>query len=531
MTIVLPWPGASGKQDRERCEEANSDVARISQDDASMTAPGPFFLYQELRRRRRLGWIYSLMCLLVAAGIGMVLSSFLTPFLLLVTGLALRFTARLGIFTKHAIAGTTAIEEWAHYQLNNFSQFVDSLQYIHSLAGLALTFGPLGRLSTVMVPALLVCALIWMRLRFLNQQAGGGDVIELLSARPPHTDNQNERRLARILETAAIAAGIPAPRLFLVDQPVINAAALGSSAKNASVLVTHGLIEAFPQAEIEAVMGRLVAAICAGDLAVAQSVDAVFQTFGLALTVIDLPVRLSAWRTLASVALVNLAPVASPKAVAGMATRLDDSLHANTIVDVDKLIEKFPSRWLGQIIIAPLLPFIIISALFKVVLFLWTSLFMGPPLWLMWRSRCLWTDATAARRNLDPKELASALGKLTGVPEGAQSRPYLFLGHPRSQQGADDQRTTSMNMALVPPSGTRTKQLLAMAGTPGAGDIGGLAHYGNTRGRLVLTILVAALLMILLPLVVALIGLVGYLTLIVMTLALAAGLTLVVGLV
>jgi Zn-dependent protease with chaperone function len=496
-----------------------------------MTAPAPFFLYQELRRRRRLGWIYSLMCLLVAAGIGAVLSSFLTPFLLLVAGLALRLIARLGVFTEHVTAGTTAIEGWAHYHLNNFSQLVDSLQYIHSLAGLTLTLGPLARLSTVMVPALLLCALIWMRLRLLNLQAGGGDLIELLSARPPRADAQNERRLARILETTAIAAGIPAPRLFLVDQPVVNAAALGSSAKNASVLVTLGLIEAFPQAEIEAVMGRLVASICAGDLAVAQSVDAVFQTFGLTLTLIDLPVRLSAWRTLAGVALVSLAAVASPKAVAGMAARLDDSLQADTIVDVDKFVEKFPSRRLGQIIIAPLLPFIIISALFKMVLFLWTSLFMGPPLWLMWRSRCLWTDATAARRNLDPQELASALGKLTGVPEGAQSRAYLFLGHPRSQRVADDQRTTAMTMALVPPSGTRMKQLLAMAGTPAARDVWGPARYGSRRGRLVLTMLVAVLLIILLPLVVVLIGLVGYLTLIVMTLALAAGLTLVVGLI
>jgi Peptidase family M48 len=471
------------------------------------------------------------MCLLVAAGIGVVLSSFLTPFLLLVAGLALRCIARLGIFAGLATAGTTAIEGWAHYQLNNFSQLVDCLQYIHSFGGLALTFGPLARLSTVMVPAVLVCALGWLRLRLLNVQAGGGDLIELLSARPPRTDDQNERGLANILETAAIAAGVATPRLLLVDQPVINAAALGSSAKDASVLVTRGLIEAFPRAEIEAIMGRLIAAICAGDLAVAQSVDAAFQIFGPALTVIDLPVRPSAWRTLAGVALVSLAPVASPKAVAHMTAQLDDSLQAATIVDVDKLVERFPSRRLGQIIIAPLLPFIIISALFKMVLFLWTSLFMGPPLWLMWRSRCLWTDATAARRNLNPQELATALGKLTGVPVGAQSRAYLFLGQARSQRGADDQRKTPMTMALVPPSGTRTKQLLAMAGSPGAGDFRGSARFGSKRGRLIWTMIVAVLLMILLPLGAALIGLVGYLTLIVMTLTLAVGLTLVVGLV
>jgi len=496
--------------------------------DAGMTAPPPFKLYHELTRRRRLGWIYSLMCLLVAAGIGVVLSSFLTPLLLLAAGLALRLAAWLGVFAAFATAGTAAIHGWAHYQLNNFSQLANSLDHIHSIAGLALTFGPLGRLSTVTVPALLVGALAWMRLRLLNLQAGGGDLLEILSARAPRADDRDERRLFNILETTAIAAGVPTPHLFLVDQPVLNAAAIGSSARNASVLVTRGLVETLPRAEIEAVMGRLIAAICAGDLAVAQSVDAAFQTFGLALTLVDLPVRLSAWRTLAGVALLSLSPVASPKAVARMAARLDDSLQAATIVDVDKLVERFPSRLLGQIVTGPLLPFIIISGLFNVVLFLWTSLFMGPPLSLMWRSRSLWTDATAARRNLDPQELASALGKLTEVPKGAQSRAYLFLGQARNQRGADDPRANAMTMALVPPSGKRTRQLLAMAGSPdgGAPDVRSSARYGLAR-RLV----VAILMLILLPLVAALIALVGYLTLIVMTLALAGGLSLVSALV
>ena len=470
--------------------------------------------------------MYSLICLLVAAGIGVVLSSFLTPLLLLVAGLALRFIAHVGLSADLANAGIATIKGWAHYQLDNFSRLVDSIQYIHSFDGLALTFGPFAKLSTVMVPALLMIAVVWMQLRVVNLQAGGGDLIEILSARAPRSNDLDERRLANLLEATAIAAGIPAPRLFVVDQSVINAAAIGSSARNASVLVTRGLIEALPRAEIEAVMGRLIAAICAGDLAVAQSVDATFQSFGLALTLIDLPVRLSAWRTLAGVALVSLTPFASPKAVARMAARLDDSLQADTIVDVDKFLERFPSRLLGQIVLAPLLPFIIISALFKMVLFLWTSLFMGPPLSLMWRSRCLWTDATAARRNLDPQELASALGKLTEVPKGAQSRAYLFLGHPLKQRGADS--TTSMTTALVPSFRTRTRQLLALAGNPGAADAERSTMFGQPRRMpIALRVLMAVLVTILVPLVMALIALVGYLTLITMTLALAGGLSLV----
>jgi Zn-dependent protease with chaperone function len=494
-----------------------------------MTAPGPINLYDELRRRRRLGWIYSLMCLLVAAGVGVVLSSFLTPFLLLVAGLALKLMARLGVAVEFAAVGAAAIEGWARYQLNNFSQLLDSFGRVHSIADLALTFGPLGRLSTVTVPALLAGAVVWLRLRVLSMQAGGGDLIEILSARPPRTDDRDEHRLGNFLEAAAIAAGVPVPRLFVVDQSVINAAAIGSSARNASVLVTRGLVEAFTPAEIEATMGRLVATICAGDLAVAQSVDAAFQTFGLALTLIDLPVRLGAWQTLACFAFVGLTPVASAQAVARMAARLDDSLEADSIVDIDKLVARFPIRLIGRIVTAPLLPFILISALFKAVLSLWTSLFMEPPLWLMWRGRCLWTDATAARRNLDPQELATALRKMTEVPSGAQSRSYLFFGHPGNSSGADDRRATAT--ALAPPIEARTKQLLTLAGA--APDVRSASRDGEPRrkGRLALVVFVAVLSMILLPLAIALIGLVGYLTLIVMTLALAIGLGLVVALV
>src|SRR5271167_3327906 len=42
-----------------------------------------------------------------------------------------------------------------------------------------------------------------------------------------------------------------------------------------------------------------------------------------------------------------------------------------SVVDVNKLIAKFPVRLLGVIVTAPFLPFVVISALFKTVMFLW----------------------------------------------------------------------------------------------------------------------------------------------------------------
>lgn len=352
-------------------------------------------LYHELRWRRRSGWLYSLICLLVAGGLGVVVSSFMTPLVLLAVGLPLKLAARIGISPLVAAGGSAVIRDWAHYQLTNFGQVLDATQKIHSLGGLTFMLPALERLSTVAVPALAVGILVWFWLRALNLRVGGADLVETLSARPPRPDDQTELRLANSLETSAIASGVPAPRLFLIDQTIVNAAAIGTSPKNSAVLVSRGLIDALSTAETEATMGRLVAMICAGDLAVAQSVNAAFQTFGLFLTLLDLPVRWGAWRTLGGLMLVGITPRPSPRSVARTAARLDDSLQADTIVDVNKLIAKFPVRLLGVIVTAPFLPFIVISALFKTVMFLWSAFFMGPPLWMMWHNRCLWTDTTA----------------------------------------------------------------------------------------------------------------------------------------
>ena len=183
----------------------------------------------------------------------------------------------------------------------------------------------------------------------------------------------------------------------------------------------------------------------------------------------------------------------------------------HTIVDVNKLIAKFPVRLLGVIVTAPFLPFIVISALFKTVMFLWSAFFVGPPLWLMWRNRCLWTDATAARRNLDPDDLASALEKMTDVPEGAESRAYLFLGARETKRSA--------------VADSRRQRLLAM----GTNSIE--ADHRRKPGRFGFIVFIVVLLTPLLLLGLILFALIGYLTLIVMTIALAAGLALVVALV
>jgi hypothetical protein len=109
-------------------------------------------LYHELRWRRRSGWLYSLICLLVAAGLGVVVSSFMTPLVLLAVGLPLKLASRIGISPLVAAGGSAVIRDWAYYQLTNFGQVLDATQKIHSLSGLTFMLPALERLSTVSVP-------------------------------------------------------------------------------------------------------------------------------------------------------------------------------------------------------------------------------------------------------------------------------------------------------------------------------------------------------------------------------------------
>lgn len=67
--------------------------------------------------------------------------------------------------------------------------------------------------------------------------------------------------LYRIVEDMAMVAQIPMPRVFIIDDPALNAFATGSSPENAAVAATTGLLSVMNREELEAVMGHEVSHI------------------------------------------------------------------------------------------------------------------------------------------------------------------------------------------------------------------------------------------------------------------------------
>lgn len=79
-------------------------------------------------------------------------------------------------------------------------------------------------------------------------------VLKVSGARPlkhneyPYLDNT--------IEGLAIAAGIPKPRIYIIDDSAANAFATGRNPENAVIAVTKGLVEKMDRAELEGVLAH-----------------------------------------------------------------------------------------------------------------------------------------------------------------------------------------------------------------------------------------------------------------------------------
>jgi heat shock protein HtpX len=74
--------------------------------------------------------------------------------------------------------------------------------------------------------------------------------------------------LHRLAENLAITAGLPKPRLYVINDPSPNAFATGRGPKNAAIAVTTGLIELLEKREMEGVLAHELAHVGNRDILV-----------------------------------------------------------------------------------------------------------------------------------------------------------------------------------------------------------------------------------------------------------------------
>ncbi len=69
-------------------------------------------------------------------------------------------------------------------------------------------------------------------------------------------EKRDNPRLYRIVENLAITEGLPTPKVYIMDDPAMNAFATGRDPKRAAVCATSGLLDALSDTELEGVMAH-----------------------------------------------------------------------------------------------------------------------------------------------------------------------------------------------------------------------------------------------------------------------------------
>lgn len=106
-------------------------------------------------------------------------------------------------------------------------------------------------------------------IEYLRLHGGGRGLAEMLGARRVDfgTADERERQFINVVAEMAIASGVPAPVLYVMDrESAINAFVAGLSLDDTVMVVTAGALEAFDRDELQAVVGHEFSHILHGDM-------------------------------------------------------------------------------------------------------------------------------------------------------------------------------------------------------------------------------------------------------------------------
>ncbi|HKQ16433.1 MAG TPA: M48 family metallopeptidase [Steroidobacteraceae bacterium] len=120
--------------------------------------------------------------------------------------------------------------------------------------------------TTLIVLAVIVLASVY---KTMLLGGGGGVVARSLGGVRISADTTDplQRRLLNVIEEMAIAAGVPMPEVYLLEQESgINAFAAGHNASNAAIGVTRGTLTTLNRAELQGVIAHEFSHILNGDM-------------------------------------------------------------------------------------------------------------------------------------------------------------------------------------------------------------------------------------------------------------------------
>lgn len=109
----------------------------------------------------------------------------------------------------------------------------------------------------VWAPVVMAGAFIWTGISYYF-----GDKMMLnFAGAKKAADDKEHHKVYTAVENVALAAGLPTPEVYIIDDGSLNAFATGRNPKNAAVAMTAGIIEKLSPAELEAVIAHEMAHI------------------------------------------------------------------------------------------------------------------------------------------------------------------------------------------------------------------------------------------------------------------------------
>ncbi|HTN72387.1 MAG TPA: M48 family metalloprotease [Methylomirabilota bacterium] len=417
----------------------------VSSSNLYTTVQGPVdrtSFFDEQRRNRRATWRLAVACGLAIVIVGVPLSLVLAPLLYAIALVAINsinlFFPIPGIVEALQRVGNLA-----------FSIF----DYLAGDAGTTLS-GPVWILAILawFVPGIAVVTIIWLGIYFLFRHGGVGAIALSTGARLPRVDDLEEQQLKNLVEEMAIAAGVSSPRVMLLDGLAINAAAVGSSVEDATIIVSRRLLDECDRDQTQAIIGHLIASVGNGDLRIAFLMTSVLLTFGCLVAI--LKTSFGPQGRVAFVRLLRLGVRASRRRLDGEAEKellqslISDGLEIKDVDDKQ---------------VRPLMiPFVLASLSVQWTLFVLIPGLLNPCLALLWRTRRYLADATAVQLTRNPDAVARALlGVRWGIIPGSEGVAPLFITGAVGSESLGDVLTWQ-GIGFHPPMKRRLNRLRAV---------------------------------------------------------------------
>jgi heat shock protein HtpX len=270
-------------------------------------------------------------------------------------------------------------------------------------------------------------ALFGLGSAWLGYRFGDRAVLASSFAQPVSADDASPdvRRLMNVVDEMAIAAGVPKPRLYLIDEPDPNAFATGRDPSHASVAVTTGLLATMNREELQGVIAHEMSHVRNFDI----------RKMTLVAALLGAVLLLSDWAT---------------RMRLGIPTSRDSKDREDS--KGGPLVVVLLVLWLLTVLLTPLIGRLLATGIS--------------------RRREYLADASGAELTRNPLGLASALRKLDAATAPTariyRGTAHLCITDPLGKAVNDRQGWLADLFATHPPIGDRIARLESMAYRPRA---------------------------------------------------------------